>query len=594
MPQNEGRGYVLRRLLRRGARFGHLLGIKEPFLYKICDRVVAENAGAYPGLVENHDFIRTVIKQEEQRFSKTITQGMEMLQTIINSAETRLLASLDGADAFKLYDTFGFPLDLTREIAKDFGIDLDEEGFYAHMKAQQERARKARLESGGLGWEEDVLAGEDFEEVFVGYEHLSAKTQIIHVIKEGKITESIAEGEEGALLLEATPFYAESGGQAGDVGSITDGDGAVFEVKDTKKSPTGHIMHMGVMAQGKMAEGGCVTATLDPEARRAAMRNHTAAHLLQAALRQVLGGHAQQAGQYVDAKICRFDFNHFSAMEPDELLKVEEKVNDMILGAHLVNTREMSMEDAKKSGALAIFDGKYSDTVRVVDIAGWSMELCGGTHVKNTSELGIFRILNESSVAAGVRRIEALTGHGAIEHTAKQDVILQETCAALKVGAPGELPARAVQVMVQLKSAQRQLDEINQKLAGMEAQSIAENMPQVGPVRMITAVLGLETSDGLKAAADRLKEKHPDVVGVLAMPDKKNPGGKVTLLAFAGKDAVAAGIHAGKLVQAVAAKAGGSGGGRPDNAMGGITEPQKLEGGFAFLEEAVKGQLGIE
>ena len=596
VPQNEGRGYVLRRLLRRAARFGRLLGIEEPFLYKVCDRVIEENKTAYPELLENADYIRQVIRIEEERFQKTIVQGMNLLQSLLDRVDTKMIAEgycLPGEDVFKLYDTFGFPLDLTREIARDHGIDIDEEGFLAQMQRQREMARKAREELGDLGWEEDVLAGLEFRETFVGYQSLSAKTQLLNILKNGELVGTLSEGDEAMLLLETTPFYAESGGQVGDTGTLQFVNGSVFTVRDTKKSPTGHILHIGELSSGSIKVGDTLTAIVDKDRRRAIMRNHTAAHLLQAALREVLGTHVHQAGQMVDEHVCRFDFTHFSAVTPQELEQIERKVNRMILDGLDVNISEQHIDQAKAQGALALFDSKYSEIVRVCNISGQSIELCGGTHVSNTAQLGLFKIRHESSVAAGVRRIEAVTGWNTLETIHQQEALLRETSELLKSCPVADIPAKVSALNAQVKALQKQLDEQTQKLAAYQTQELTGNMPQIGPVRLLTMLLNVDSVDALKKTADSLKSKHPDIVGVIAMNDQKDPKGKVTLLAFAGKEAVAAGIHAGKLVQAVAQKAEGSGGGRPDNAMGGASRPDMIDEALAAAGEVVKAQLGL-
>jgi alanyl-tRNA synthetase len=594
-PSNERRGYVLRRLLRRAARFGKLLGIKKPFLYNVCDTVIEENRVAYPELYENASYIREVIRQEEERFDRTINQGMDMLSAILGSHETKTGKIVSGEDAFKLYDTFGFPLDLTREIAKDAGFEIDEESFLAQMREQRKRARDARLSQGGLGWEEDVLAGEEFEEVFVGYDSLSAKTQILYIIKEGAMAQEAEEGDKATVILETTPFYAESGGQAGDRGRITTDSGGVFLVEDTKKSPTGHILHIGTQLTGviKAGEGG--KAAVDQGLRRATMRNHTAAHLLQAALREALGDHVHQAGQLVNEEGCRFDFTHFAAPDQETVKRVEDSVNGMILDALGVTVTEKPVEEAKREGALALFGDKYSDIVRVCEIGeGRSAELCGGTHVKNTAEIGLFKILRESSVAAGVRRIEAVTGEGVLSFLAERESFLQAACEPLKISSPAELPARVAALSAQLKASQRQLDEQSKKLARLETGDLTRDALEIGPIKFLTAILSLEGVDALKATADELKALSPDIAGILALPDKADPlKGKATLLAFAGKNAVAAGVNAGKLVQEAARRAGGSGGGRPDNAMGGAGEPEKLEEALRAAADIVKLQLGI-
>ena len=589
VPQNEGRGYVLRRLLRRAARFGRMLGIEEPFLFQVADRVIEQNCGAYPELSENAGYIRQVIKAEEERFLKTIVQGMEMLGELIEKVGAG--GRLSGEAVFKLYDTFGFPLDLTREIAEEHGVTIDEEGFEEQMRLQRERARKARLEQGGIGWEEDILAGEGFEEIFVGYTSLSAKTKVVRILKNGELAQEVREGEEAALLLENTPFYAESGGQVGDTGEIHGPDGSVFSVADAKKSPTGYSLHIGKVISGSFKGGETVTAEVNALRRRAITRNHTAAHLLQAALREVLGAHVHQAGQMVDDTVCRFDFNHLEGVSAEELRRIEQRVNEMALDALPVTSSEMSMEQAKEKGALALFGSKYSETVRVLDIAGQSIELCGGTHVSNTAEIGLLKILHESSVAAGVRRIEAVTGMGVLRYLEEQQALILRSCEALKLGSPAELPAKAAAMSAQLKALQKKNDELTQKMAGEQTAQLTEDMLAIGPVRLFTATMQMDGVPALKATADTLKAKHPDIVGVIASGD---PEGKINLIAFAGKDAVAAGINAGKLMQEVAKAAQGSGGGRPDNAMGGASNPDKVEQALALAAGIVKAQLEAE
>jgi len=590
-PQNEGRGYVLRRLLRRAARFGKMLGIEGTFLHGVAQRVIDENRAPYPELSENSDYIRQVIRLEEERFQKTLAGGMEMLEGLINAAGEG--GQLSGEVVFKLYDTFGFPLDLTREIAEERGVSIDEEGFTEQMKLQRQRARAARAEQGDIGWDEDVLAGENFEEAFVGYELPSAKTQLARIVKDGKLVDSAGAGDEAVLLLESTPFYAESGGQVGDTGTVAGASGS-FRVTDTKKSPSGHTLLVGKVVEGNLSVSEAVSAQVDAERRRAITRNHTAAHLLQAALREVLGSHVHQAGQMVDEDICRFDFSHFEALTPEDLARVESRVNELALAALPITASEMSMEAAKEKGALALFGSKYSDTVRVVDIAGKSTELCGGCHLANTSELGLFKILSEASVASGVRRIEAVTGLGVLRHFEEREVVMRAACETLKLGSPAELPAKVNALATQLRDAQKRGEALDQKMAGLHIAQLTKDMPQVGPVRVLTAVLDLESVQALKATADDLKASHPDIAGVMAMKDKSDPSGKATLIAFAGKDAVAAGIQAGKLVGAVAKLADGSGGGRPDSAMGGASSPDKIEGALGAAQQIIEEQLAAK
>ncbi|MCL2857521.1 MAG: alanine--tRNA ligase [Oscillospiraceae bacterium] len=587
-PQNEGRGYVLRRLLRRAARFGKMLGIDGTFLEGVAQRVIDENRAPYPELSENADYICQVIRLEEERFQKTLAQGMDMLAELVSAAGKG--GQLSGEEAFKLYDTFGFPLDLTREIAEERGVSIDEDGFTEQMKLQRQRARAARAEQGDIGWDEDPLAGEDIEETFVGYELLQVKTQLLRIVKDGKQVDSVSDGEEAVLVLESTPFYAESGGQVGDTG-VVEGAGGSFKVSDTKKSPSGHTLLIGKVDSGAMRTGDSVFARVDEARRRAITRNHTAAHLLQAALREVLGNHVHQAGQMVDENICRFDFSHFEALTAEDLSRVEARVNELCLASLPVTAAEMSMDAAKEKGAMALFGSKYSEIVRVVDINGESIELCGGCHVGTTAELGLLKILSEASVAAGVRRIEAVTGLGVLAHFEEREALMRAACETLKLGSPAELPAKVTAMTTQLRDLQKRSEALDQKMAGLHIAQLTQNMPKIGPVSVLTAVLDLESVPALKATADNLKANHPDIVGVLAMKDKIDPQGKATLIAFAGKDAVAAGIQSGKLVGAVAKLADGSGGGRPDSAMGGAQSPEKIDAALAAAQQIIEEQL---
>jgi alanyl-tRNA synthetase len=558
----------------------------------VCDTVFALNHTAYPELTENADYIRKVIRVEEERFSKTIEQGMDllaqMMQEIQDTHSGDTAPIIPGEQVFKLYDTFGFPLDLTMEIAADKGFRVDEEGFLTFMHKQRDRARKAREEQGVASWEDDVLAGVSFEDTFIGYESLQTTTEVLAIVRGNEMVSEISEGDEAIIFLAETPFYAESGGQVGDTGIINVGK-SIFKVTDCRKSPTGHIMHIGKIISGFIPVGDRAIVVVDQRRRRAIMRNHTAAHLLQAALRTVLGEHVHQAGSYVSDEICRFDFTHFNATTPAQLAEVESKVNDLILGALPVVTAEMPIAEAKKLGAMALFGDKYGDIVRVCKIEDQSVELCGGTHVGNTAGLGLFKITGESSVAAGVRRIEAVTGRGVLALIDRQDAVLENLCAAFKVGAEAELEGRVAATLAQVKTLQREVDTLNQKLLDGSLTSLDENMESLGPVRFLTAVLGETTVDSMKAAADKMKDQHSDIVGVFS----GLTGGKGNLLVFAGKDAVKAGIHAGKLVKEISAITGGAGGGRPDNAMGGMGDPAKASEALAAAKAIVSAHLGL-
>lgn len=590
VPQNEGRGYVLRRLLRRAARHGRLLNITEPFLYKVCETVIQENMTAYPELLENQAYIVKVIQVEEERFMRTIEQGMDLLGSIIDKIDRLTIDKkmIPGDVAFRLYDTFGFPIDLTREIAADKGIHIDEDAFFDFMQKQRERARKARIAQGEVSWEEDVLAKKEIEDTFIGYQALSSSTKILEVIQNGTLVDHASAGETAILVLESTPFYAESGGQVGDTGWIRVGQDTTFRLTDCQKSPTGHFLHIGEVTCGQLSPGDCAEAVVDQANREAIMRNHSAAHLLQAALRKVLGDHVHQAGSMVNAQICRFDFTHFSAVTPEQLREVERIVNRWILQALPVTVQEMPMAQAKQMGAMALFGDKYGDTVRVCKMgANESTELCGGTHVANTAHIGLFKIMRESSLAAGIRRIEGTTGEGILHLITEQETLIHTACEALRCTGSAELVAKAQASTAQLKELQREVEQLNAQLTSLQLDGLTANMPQIGSVRYMTAVLGATSADALKQAADRLKEQFPDIVGVLVSTDAV----KSSLLVFAGKNAVKAGIHSGKLVKQIASIAGGSGGGRPDNAMGGITNSSKLNEALLAAQEMIAAML---
>lgn len=569
LPQNEGRGYVLRRLLRRAARHGLLLGINEPFLYKVCDTVIRENESAYPALVENRDYIVKVIKTEEERFQKTISGGMELLEEQIKKMQSAGEKVMDGKEAFRLYDTFGFPVDLIEEILSEKGLSLSEEEFTNAMKEQKERARNARAAMGDFAWEEDVLSAVADSEIFTGYEHLETETTVKAIVVSGELRDEIKNGEVGTIVLNETPFYAEMGGQVGDSGSI-ESKNATFMVSDCKKTKTGHIVHEG-MALNSISVGDKVKAVVDKERRNSIMRNHTACHLLQAALREVLGDHVHQAGSLVDDKICRFDFTHFSAMTDEEIAAVEEKVNDMILDAEAVTVTEMSLEEAKETGAMALFGEKYGDRVRVCKAGSRSVELCGGTHIDSTAKIGLFKIVKESSVAAGVRRIEAVTGRNLLELIGERDTLIKKTAEGLKVNSTTEIPDKIAAVTAQMKELSRELEIARGKLA--ESQSADMKTEKVGEFNVGYTVIKGATADVLRTMGDKIRDKDPKAVVLLVSTGAE----KGNLLVVCGKEAVASGANAGKLVKAFAATVGGSGGGRPDSAMGGFTKQDGIE-----------------
>ena len=562
---NTGRGYVLRRLLRRAARHGRLLGIKEPFLYKVADTVIDENKCAYPELEEKREYIKKLILNEEESFAKTIDAGMDVLTKMLDGVEKG--GVLSGEDTFKLSDTYGFPIDLTKEIAEEKGISVDEEGFRACVDESRKRSREDRLAKGGSSWDEDAMSNLDLPKTkFTGYDYsqLEINAKVLAVFKDGAEVTELNEGDDAVVILDETPFYAESGGQVGDTGVITIGESR-FAVTDTKKTAKGQYLHFGTVEMGGLGKGDSVTASVNVEKRYAIMRNHTAAHLLQAALRKVLGDHVHQAGSYVDTERCRFDFSHFEAVTPEQLSEIEAIVNKDIFDAIPVTMTEMPIEEAKKLGAMALFGEKYGNIVRVVEAKGVSVEFCGGTHIDNTARLGLFRIVSENSVAAGVRRIEAVTGAGVLNMLNKYHTMLVESAAALKVAKPEDVAAKCVAVAAEVKALEKEKAELNAKIAASQTGDVMANAVAVGAVRAATVQLTDVAADALRKMGDEAKDKNPDAVVVFASVN----GSSASFLCVCGKDAVASGANAGKIVKEVAAVTGGKGGGRPDSAMAG-------------------------
>ncbi len=583
IPSNEGRGYVLRRILRRACRHGKLLGINRAFLCELCEVVIGENISAYPELGEKKDYILKVISIEEERFDATIDAGLGILNTIIESVKAEGKTVVSGEDVFKLYDTFGFPLDLTREIILENGLDIDEDAFNALMKAQKERARAARGNIGG--WDssnKEMFAGISATE-FTGYTETSTEAKVVAIIVDGMLVDEVNEGEF-TLILDKTPFYGEGGGQVGDVGRVeNENSGAV--VFDTKKMD-GIYLHICIKPWGIIKVGDTVRAEVGANRRQAIMRNHSSLHLLQAALRQVLGNHVEQAGSYVDDLNGRFDFTHFSALTAEEIAKVEAIVNKNILSGVAVDTVETDIESAKKMGAMALFGEKYGKIVRVVKMGDCSTEFCGGTHVDNTAKIGLFKIVSESSVAAGVRRIESKTGLGVLDIIADQQELIASTASVLKAQNPSDIAKRAASVEDELRAAKKEIDALNAKLASSKLGDILGGAIDMGKVKLVSARLDDMQIDAARALADDIKANHSDTVAVLAVN-----GEKLNFIAVAGKDAVASGVHAGKLVGAVAAITGGRGGGRPDNAMAGGNDASKIDEAFSVAVETVKGML---
>ncbi len=579
IPSNEGRGYVLRRILRRASRHGKLLGIDRPFLPEICVTAIGESDTAYPELREKRDYILKVIAMEEERFAATIDGGLSILNGLTADAKAKGEDTLAAADVFKLYDTYGFPIDLTREMAEEAGLSIDEDGFRALMEEQRRRAREARANiSGWANAEGGALSGIPATE-FLGYEATEGKGKILAILTDEGSVETLTEGD-ATLVLDATTFYGEGGGQVGDVGTMC-AEGASLTVTDTKKTD-GVYLHMVTLDAGKISVGDTLSLSVNTARRDAIRRNHSACHLLQAALREVLGTHVAQAGSYVDAERVRFDFSHFAAMTAEEIERVEAIVNRNILLAEPCSTVVTDMEEAKREGAMALFGEKYGDRVRVVHIGGSSTELCGGTHVANTGSIGLFRILSESSVAAGVRRIEGTTGLGVLSLLAEKDATLASLAKDLKAGSVSDLSRRAIALGQELKETQRALAAAESKLANARLSSLVGEAVTVGSVRL----LATRIDGGVEAArtlCDAIKEKHPDMVAVLATVD----GEKLGFVACAGSDAVKAGAHAGKLVSLAASITGGRGGGRPDSAQAGGKDIAKLDEALAAVKEAL-------
>ena len=576
IPSNEGRGYVLRRIIRRAARHSKLLGINHAFLSELCDVVIEDNCGAYPELSEKKDYIKKVIGMEEERFDATIDAGLSILSNLVRDAVKDGSHKISGEDVFKLYDTFGFPIDLTREIAIENHIDIDEETFEKLMKLQKERARNARANLSGWSNASKTLISSLPKTEFTGYDEFETDgAKVLAIIDGDDSLDSINEGEF-SLVLDKTPFYAESGGQVGDVGVITGGDAAVT-VLDTKKTD-GVYIHFCRMVNGTLKKGDTVRAEINETKRVATMRNHSAAHLLQAALRTVLGKHIEQAGSYVDEQHVRFDFTHFAAVTPEELRAVESLVNSHILLGEPVTTTLSDIESAKKMGAMALFGEKYGDVVRVVKMGEFSTELCGGTHVDNTAKLGLFKITSESSVAAGVRRIEGVTGIGVLALLGEKDKLIKDTAEVLKAPNAEDLVQRAKQLTEELRSVRHELEAASEKLAASKATSLVESAEKVGNVRLICAKVEMKP-DAMRALTDKFKAEYADVVCVLAAVND----GKVNFAVSCGKDAVAGGANAGKIVKQISTLCGGGGGGRPDSASAGGKDASKLDEALATV-----------
>ena len=587
LPSNEGRGYVLRRLLRRAARHGKLLGVSEPFLYQVVDMVVHENECQYPELREKQAYITRVIRNEEENFAKTIDAGMHIFSDLLAEHQAKGERVFSGADAFKLYDTYGFPIDLTREMVQEQDMTVDEDAFQDLMEQQRVRARKAREALGDLAWAGVDLGLDPTPTQFTGYDHTVDQGTILAIVCDGEVCSEIDEGKQGVLVLDCTPFYAEMGGQVADHGVI-ETDGALFQVTDVQKDKAGKFLHHGVMHSGHLQVEQTVTARIDTDRRKAIMRAHSATHLLQAALREVLGDHVHQAGSLVEPDRLRFDLTHFSAITPDELERVNEIVSDWILDGMDVTVSEMSMAQAKASGATALFSEKYGDVVRVVNMGGKSVELCGGTHVDNTAKIGPFRITGESSVASGVRRVEAITGKAYLR---EMEAVNRRMYAAAEVlhAKPADLIAKAKGFTAELKEARQNVERMKEKILHSDVDRFLYASKNIGGIKVITTTRTDLDAGDLRKLGDFLRDKDPDTVAVLATATES----KVTFVAVCGKNAVAKGIRAGDLVRAVSAVTGGKGGGKPDSAMGGGSEVLKIDDALAIVDDFVADKLGL-
>lgn len=587
IPSNEGRGYVLRRLLRRAARHGRLLGVKRPFLFEICDTVIRENEGAYPELREKEAYIKKLIKIEEERFCATIESGLVMLDQQIEALKQSGASALAGSDAFRLYDTYGFPIDLTIEILEENGLSVDRESFDELMREQRERARKARGESADLAWGSDHLSLAELPQTrFVGYDTLACAGRVLAIVCDNEFTGTLSAGQKASVITDCTPMYAESGGQAADHGVICGKEGT-FVVREVKKTQDGKFLHLGELSSGELSVEEDVTLTADQERRMALMRAHSATHLLQKALRCVLGEHVEQSGSLVEPDKLRFDFTHFAALTPEELSQIETMVNDVILSGVAIDVREMPIAEAKKLGAMALFGEKYGDVVRVVSMGDFSVELCGGTHLSNSARVGAFKITSESSIAAGVRRIEAYVGKGILALVHEMDQALMSTAQSLKT-TPADIGRKVLQTMGEMRELNRENETLRAKLSALRAIELLNFAKAAGTVNVLAVKVDETSADALRALSDSIRDRAPNMVCVLAMV---TPEGKVQFAAACGKEAVKKGAHAGNLVRELAKMTGGGGGGRPDSAMAGGKEPEKVEAALEAVNNIVEGML---
>ena len=585
LPSNEGRGYVLRRLLRRAARHGRLLGVTEPFLYQVCDMVVHENMGAYPELKERQAYITRVIRTEEESFARTIDTGLRIFSDYLAGFKKEGAAQFGGEAAFKLHDTYGFPIDLTEEMAEEQGLTVDRERFNACLQEQKDRARAARGDM-SEAWKSIELGLDNTPTVFTGYETMNDSGRILAIVEDGELSSLLGDGKEGIIVLDRTPFYAEKGGQVGDKGVLRLTDGSCFEVTDTQYSKGDKVLHHGICRGGAFRVDDTVSAEVDEENRRAIMRAHSATHLLQAALRSVLGDHVQQAGSLVTPDLLRFDFTHYAAITPEELRQIEDLVNAQILKDLPVTIREMPIDEARKEGAMALFGEKYGSVVRVVAMGDYSKEFCGGTHLSNTAKIGSFHLISEASIASGVRRVEAVTGKKVLAALAEAERRGHEAAEELKT-TPSELAAKARTVMAELKESARLVEKLQGRLISGEVDRFLREAKEIGGLKLVQQNVGAAGTDWLRSAGDQLRDRAENVVAVLSAEN----GEKITFLAVCGKKAVSAGIKAGELVKLVTGITGGSGGGKPDSAMGGGRDAAKLNEAMAAVEKLIRDKV---
>ncbi|MDK2933962.1 MAG: alanyl-tRNA synthetase [Clostridiales bacterium] len=592
LPSNEGRGYVLRRLLRRAARHGKLLGIDKPFLYEVAETVINESKEAYPELEKKKEYIKKVIKVEEERFDETIDQGLSILNQYVDELKNENSRILSGDKAFKLYDTYGFPIDLTKEILIEHGIDVDEEGFNQEMNLQRERARAARQDMDAAGWNDNVFARMDksIHTQFIGYFQFASVSRVLAIVKDDQEVDTLSKGntdikDQITIILDQTPFYGESGGQVGDTG-ILENNHVKIKVIDCKKLGDGKILHICKLESGIVSKGDEVKAVIDLERRKAISRNHTATHLMQKALRNTLGEHVAQSGSQVAPDRLRFDFSHYAAMTKEEIDKVEKEVNKVILNSLPIDAKEMPIEEARKMGATALFGEKYGDVVRLVKMGEYSLELCGGCHLTNTSQVGMFKIISESGVAAGTRRIEAVTGFGALDYVEQKEKLLEQIATIVK-SSPSDVTKKVETLINELKTSQKEVESLRSKLARSSANDIMSNVVKVKGIKTVTARMDELNIDGLRNMGDTLKDKLGSGVVILATAND----GKVNFVAMATKDVVAKGIHVGNIIREVAKITGGGGGGRPDMAQAGGKDASKIDDALNQVTSLIEQQI---